>query len=283
MRHLYPRSSWPKSIHRMQIEIQIFIFSLSICKSLPFWAEQKFLRSIDVKINELSPTVILLRFSRSSSSLFESLVSSPIEYHHLCIAHPTRLCFRDDIYLCLCEGNHSRVECFLYDDQLDRCSHCLNNGRCLKGDPHQSSDLLCLCPECHSGQQCQFNTKSFVSLWINFSSAIFSPINDQQRFLSSFSSLFYFSSWLSPNNLFSFLTLRRRPCLRHGVGHYLLWMSVINQINLAFFVLRLIHLTVKISDQSPSLMWDDLFCKSLNYLLSLVHSTGLLVDVSHFD
>ena len=45
-------------------------------------------------------------------------------------------------------------------------------------------------------------------------------------------------------------------------------MSVINQINLALFVARLIHLVVKSSDTSPSSIWDDLLCKSLNYLLS---------------
>ena len=46
-------------------------------------------------------------------------------------------------------------------------------------------------------------------------------------------------------------------------------MSVRNQINLAFFVARLIHLIVKISERSSlSFIWDDLLCKALNYLLS---------------
>ena len=71
------------------------------------------------------------------------------------------------------------------------------------------------------------------------------------------------------NNLFSFVTLRRRPCLRYGIGHFLLAMSVINQLTLLFFVARLSHLIVKIDNTSSSpSIGDDLLCKFLNYCLS---------------
>ena len=92
---------------------------------------------------------------------FSSDDSFPIRYHHMCITNRTRLCFRDDQYLCICVDNHTRVECFNYDDQLDRYELCRANGRCLQGDSGQSNDFVCLCPACHSGRQCQFNTKSF--------------------------------------------------------------------------------------------------------------------------
>jgi hypothetical protein len=82
-----------------------------------------------------------------------------------------------------------------------------------------------------------------------------------------FSFLLFFLS--IPNNLFSFVTLRHRSCLRYGIGHYLLMMSVVNQLNLLFFVARLIHLTIKIDQtSSSSALFDDLSCKLLNYLLS---------------
>ena len=82
-----------------------------------------------------------------------------------------------------------------------------------------------------------------------------------------FFSLFTFFLAL-PNNLFSFLTLRRRSCLRQGVGHYLLAMSVINQLTLALLAARLIHLTVIITLSRSSPLVDDLFCKLLGYLLT---------------
>ena len=53
------------------------------------------------------------------------------------------------------------MECFPYDDQLDRCSHCLADGRCLKGDPRRSTYFLCRYTEYHLSRQCQFHTKSF--------------------------------------------------------------------------------------------------------------------------
>ena len=132
----------------------------------------------------------------------------------------------------------------------------------------QPNEFLCLCPECYFGRQCQSNTRSFsFTLDQLFSNDLHSTQRHTTVTLLIFFSLFTFFLALL-NNLFSFVTLRRRRCLRHGVGHYLLWMSVVNQINLAFVVARHIHLIIKINDTSPSLIWDNLLCKSLNYLLS---------------
>ena len=201
---------------------------------------------------------------------FRTLGSSPIGYHQICIHNLTRLCFHDDIYLCICGENHSRVECFLYDDQLDRCSHCLVGGRCLRGNSRRSTDFVCLCLPCHSGDRCQFNTESLVfTLDQLFSPDLSSDRRERTTSLLILSSLFLFFLAFA-NNLFSFVTLRRRPCLRYGIGHYLLCMSVVNQLNLLFFVARLLLLIVKISDtpSSSSSILDDLLCKSLNYFLT---------------
>ena len=165
---------------------------------------------------------------------------------------------------------NTRVECFPYDNRLDQCSHCRSDGRCLRGNSHRSTDFVCLCPPCHFGDRCQFNTESLVFTL----DQLFSPDFSSDRRQTTTSLLIFFSLLLFflafPNNLFSFVTLRRRPCLRYGIGHYLLWMSVVNQLNLLFFVARLLLLIVKIKDtsSSSSSIWDDLLCKSLNYFLS---------------
>jgi hypothetical protein len=88
----------------------------------------------------------------STTISFSLIDSSPIRYHQVCIAVSNRLCFRDDIYLCLCTENHTRAECFLYDDELDQCEHCLGNQRCLTGHPRRSNDFLCLNSSRHSEQ-----------------------------------------------------------------------------------------------------------------------------------
>lgn len=43
---------------------------------------------------------------------FSIVEASSIRYHQLCISDRSRLCFRDDVYLCLCIQDHQRVECF---------------------------------------------------------------------------------------------------------------------------------------------------------------------------
>ena len=70
-----------------------------------------------------------------------------------------------------------------------------------------------------------------------------------------------------PNNVFSFVTFSRSPCLRTGVGHYLLCLSVINQINLGLFSARLTHLAISITSTSSASNWNNILCKLLNYFL----------------
>jgi hypothetical protein len=196
--------------------------------------------------------------------------SSPIRYHQICIENLDLLCFRDDIYLCLCAENHTRVECFLYDDGLDRCPHCLAQGRCLKGNLRRPNDFLCLCPACHSGRECQFNTKSFS---FTLDQLFFPDLLSDERQMTTISLLSFFSLLLFvlalPNNIFSLVTLLRPTCRRHGVGHYLFALSIINQVSLTLLIVRLLHLIVNISGtSSSSSQTNDLLCKSLNYLLS---------------
>jgi hypothetical protein len=193
---------------------------------------------------------------------------SPIKYHYVCRNKSNLFCFRDDFYLCICDENHSRVECFLYDYQLDQCSHCLAGGRCLKGDRSQPNDFICLCPPCHSGTKCQFNSNSFA---FTFDQLFFTDLNSVKQQKITLCLLIIIPLLLAlialPNNLFSFATFRREKCLENGVGHYLLFMSIINQINLSIFVARLIHLSISIIGLQSHPIVDNILCKVLNYLL----------------
>ena len=66
-----------------------------------------------------------------------------------------------------------------------------------------------------------------------------------------------------------FVTLRCRPCLRHGFVHYLFWMRVINRLSLTLLLACLLHVTLNVTSIfSHSSMISDPLCKSLNYLLS---------------
>ncbi|CAF1487199.1 unnamed protein product [Adineta steineri] len=199
---------------------------------------------------------------------------SRIKYHHLCRNNTSLLCFRDDFYLCLCSDNHSRAECFHYDDKLDHCSYCLSGGQCLKGDRFRAKDFICLCPSCHSGSRCQFNSKSFA---FTLDQLFFGDLtsNDQNitvRLLIVIPILLFLIA--IPNNFFSILTFRRQTCLTNGVGQYLLCMSIINQFNLGFLAARLVHLAMILTGLHTQPVLANYLCKILNYLLT---SSGRMV------
>ncbi|CAF1622912.1 unnamed protein product, partial [Adineta ricciae] len=197
-----------------------------------------------------------------ATSEFSMKSTSPIEYHQICITNTSKFCFHDDSYLCICKTDHTRAECFLYDSTLDRCSFCLAGGLCLKGN-----HILCLCPLCYSGLQCQFNSKSLtVTLDQLFYSDLISNYKQLTMNLIIIISILGFSIGLI-NNIFSFVTLHRSTCLQTGVGHYLFYMSIINQISLVFLIARLIHLSRVITDPTPSFMIHNILCKLLNYFL----------------
>jgi hypothetical protein len=196
------------------------------------------------------------------------LETSPIRYHGICINNRDLVCFHDLSYLCICDSNHTRVECFPFDQTLDQCSYCLAGGRCLKGNPTRSNTFHCICPPCHSGRRCQFNSKSFTYtldqlLYTDLISIHRQTIIYLIIIVTSFGFLLAI-----PSNLFLFVTLRRRKCRQNVIGQYLICMSVINQINLALFMARLVHIIVTITGVRSSSIWHNILCKLLNYLLS---------------
>jgi hypothetical protein len=188
--------------------------------------------------------------------------------------------------LCICEENHSRAECFNYDDTSDQCDRCEANGRCFKGNGNEH-DFICICPACREGRRCQDNFESFSFILDQlFFADLLSP-NSRIRHLT------YYSLIVAPlplflvgllSNLCCFVTLRRPRCLRNGTGHYLYAMSICNQLNLAFLALRLIHLTLNISrSSSSSPAVDDALCKVANYLLivstRIIYWLGTLIAI----
>jgi hypothetical protein len=193
---------------------------------------------------------------------------SPIKYHDLCRNNTTLYCFRDDFYLCICDQNHSRVECFLYDYKLDQCSHCLAGGRCLQGDRFQSNDFICLCPPCYSGTYCQFNSNSFV---FTLDQLFFADLTSAKQKITFY--LLIIGPLLLvlialPNNIFSFITFRRQKCLDNGVGQYLYCLSIINQISTTFLAARLIHISTTITGFQSNPVADFILCKVLMYSLT---------------
>ena len=178
---------------------------------------------------------------------------SVFKYHQICQNDTELLCFYDKDYLCICEWNHYRVDCFLHDTEIDRCKQCLFNGKCLKDD----HSFVCFCLHCYEGDQCQFNLQAFGftidSLVIDYSREV------KLIYLSMMFFLFLLGLF---NNLCSFLTFKRTVPRKVGVGNYLFIISCLNQISLLLLWIKLIQITYGLIDL-PS-------CKIISYLLSVV-------------
>jgi hypothetical protein len=134
------------------------------------------------------------------------------------------LCFLDEWYLCVCDSNHTRAECFGYDYSLDQCSECLAGGRCVRGDPSKRRDFRCLCPQCYSGRRCQFSAQQ---LSFTLDSLIGEDGRSVQSVYFTCSALMFSVGVLT--NYGSFITFRRSAPRKFGVGYYLLVLSIFNQ------------------------------------------------------
>ncbi|CAF1377194.1 unnamed protein product [Didymodactylos carnosus] len=77
-------------------------------------------------------------------------------------------------YLCFCDPKALRADCYYYDFDYDKCSYCLNNGRCYRGEKDNSNDFLCKCLKCQYGEICEYSTENFAfslqTLLLSFSS-----------------------------------------------------------------------------------------------------------------
>ena len=181
----------------------------------------------------------------------------PIKYHHFCRINNTLLCFYDAQYLCICSEQNVRAECFGYDHYLDQCWRCLAGGRCLQENRLQTQNFVCLCPRCHRGSLCQFNTE-IQSFSLD---SLFSQIGFNIELLYMILVILIFIID-GVNNYASFVTFKRPKSRQFGVGTYLLLMSIMNQCSL----FALLGKTMQILFGS---LLNNISCKILSYMLSV--------------
>ena len=173
-------------------------------------------------------------------------------------------------YLCICDIDHYRAECFGYNRSIDQCSSCLSNGYCLKGELNQKSDFVCLCPRCHYGLMCQYSNE-LMSFTLD--SLIVKDIQNHRQistgfYISIVLLIFLFGLF---NNLNSFLTFLRPKPRKMGVGNYLLIISIVDQCSLLLLFFKVIHIILGSNGTLFSLTNLNLYsCKIISYLLSVL-------------
>ena len=207
------------------------------------------------------------------NSSFNS-TTSVFYYHHLCQAkrneNPTFTCFRDLNYLCICEEDHYRAECFGYNRFLDECSLCLSNGYCLKGELNDQSDFLCVCPRCFNGKMCQHSSELMS---FTFDSLIVKDLQNNLQmsigiYISVVLLIFFFGLFNTLNSFFTFLRPRSR---KMPVGNYLLIVSIVDQCSLLLLFFKIIHIILGSNGILFHYETVNLYsCKIVSYLLSVL-------------
>ncbi len=196
----------------------------------------------------------------------ESDIPHVFMFHRICqqqnlSKNRDMFCFHDNDYICICESNFYRAECFGYDKLLDSCSHCLANGHCVKGDVLEANDFICLCPRCHHGRQCQFSTEL---LSFTLDQLIIRNLFSVQIFYLVFVSILCLIGLF--NNFCSISTFTRPNPRKIGVGNYLLILSIFNQLSLFILVFKIAFIIL-----GHFFQWSDIIsCKSISYLLSVL-------------
>ncbi len=162
----------------------------------------------------------------------------------------------DEWYLCICEENHSRVECFGYDHNLDQCSFCLSGGQCLI-ENRSTSKFLCLCPQCHYGSLCQFSIEG-ISFTLD---SLINQVNRAIRIIYLIFSLLIFV-FGGLTNYATIVTFKRPNLRKCSMGIYMMILSVIGQCSLFSLVMKIILIVF------DSLM-NDISCRIISYMLSV--------------
>ena len=184
------------------------------------------------------------------------MIPDVFKYHHICRNKTDHLCFYDNNYICICQNNHYRADCFMHDINIDHCSKCLSNGKCIKNAIDDENDFVCLCPSCHQGHQCEFNMQAFGftldSLLAEFSRGI-------KVIYVTLSFLLFTIGFF--NNLCSFVTFKRPTPRKVGVGNYLLMITCLNQISLICLLVKFIQIASGIMNVES--------CKAISYLFSV--------------
>lgn len=190
-----------------------------------------------------------------------SNVPDIFKYHHLCRDDTRLFCFHDEEFLCICQDDHTRVDCFGYATRpgIDHCDLCLSGGKCVKGSLDEPNDFFCLCPDCHQGLRCQFSLEAFG---ITLDYLLLADSNGIQTMYIALVFVLFLVGLL--NNLCAFLTFKRKKPRKMGVGNYLLIVAILNICALFWLLVEFIHIRL-----GSAGVTNDVSCKLVNYLLSV--------------
>ena len=214
-----------------------------------------------------------------------------VKYYHLpCLEQVELQCFYDDMYLCLC-NSYRHANCFEFDRHIDfNCNglkYCRNNGSCFQNHPVCPSTVICSCPECYHGPQCQLNTHTFLlSLDVILGYHIHPQISFSQQPLPiqiSVTLLILLTIVGLISSILSIITFRSKTLQKVGCGIYLYICSIdclllVLLLNVKFWFLVLFQMNL-ISNPTVLLLNCILIELLLKTFFSLIDWLNVCVSI----
>ena len=183
--------------------------------------------------------------SLNSTLINESLLKR-IKFYHVYVKNVK--CFYDETYMCLVDKNGFH-DCLIYNHNITNCierTYCENGGRCLQRKKLGQLDYVCVCPRCTSGVFCQIQMSEFtVTLDTLIGETIINDVSLHAqptiiKILLVLISVMFAVGLIS--NVCSIITFRHKDIRKIGCGHYLLILSIANQVTVCVFGARVIYL-----------------------------------------
>ena len=197
-------------------------------------------------------------------------------FHRLCEDHRDLRCFYDERFFCLCTKER-QANCRRFPSEKElQCStanHCANDGKCLQDHRHCPSTVICLCPSCFFGDQCQFYAKDFgltLDEILGYEIQRHRPLTEQTlpvKISLLITMLMFLIGTIS--GICSILTFSHPICQDTGCGMYLLSSSITSFFTVIVFTLKFIFLLL---GQRWILVLNCFFVEpSLKILINLDH------------
>ncbi|CAF1136461.1 unnamed protein product [Adineta steineri] len=171
-----------------------------------------------------------------------------IKYFHVPCRNLQLSCFYDDAYLCLCMnfGNQRMANCIEFNHTLKHdCSQkniCKNGGQCLQDSTNCPQTVMCVCPTCFYGSQCQFSTNGYgLSLDAILGNHIQQYVNIKDQTIIVQISLILtvlmtFTGLM--DGICSLITFKHKDIRKTGCGIYLLSSSITTLFTMILFFIK---------------------------------------------
>ncbi|CAF3605898.1 unnamed protein product [Adineta steineri] len=202
-----------------------------------------------------------------------------IKYFHVPCRNLQLSCFYDDAYLCLCMnfGNQRMANCIEFNHTLKHdCSQkniCKNGGQCLQDSTNCPQTVMCVCPTCFYGSQCQFSTNGYgLSLDAILGNHIQQYVNIKDQTIIVQISLILtvlmtFTGLM--DGICSLITFKHKDIRKTGCGIYLLSSSITTLFTMILFFIKFHILLISQMIFLTNHSFLQFQCVTIDYLLRI--------------